>query len=326
MKGRACSAEFMRRIEKLARQAGWTPEDKRRGAKKSVVEALSHHLCLQRRTIYQVLQALSLRDIAVNSTNGEAIHPSLLCLAATAGEEAAEVIELALAEEWTDKQVREEVKRRKAAKRASAQPPYAGPALDLRVVSMPDLLNSLTEVDAIITDPPYGADAVPLYAELARQAKRALAPRGILAVMCGQSYLPEILPVMASLMPYRWTLAYLTPGGQSPQIWPRKVNTFWKPILLFGASEEWIGDVIKSDINDNDKRFHHWGQSESGMARVVERLTHPGQLVCDPFLGAGTTGVVALGLGRRFIGGDVDSAAVMIARHRMEGRAENVKL
>ena len=26
-----------------------------------------------------------------------------------------------------------------------------------------------------------------------------------------------------------------------------------------------LGDVIKSDVNDNDKRFHGWGQSESGM-------------------------------------------------------------
>lgn len=183
---------------------------------------------------------------------------------------------------------------------------YAPPrTVEIRRVDFRELLGSLENVDAIITDPPYERAAIPLYGELARLSKLALKPDGILAVMCGQSYLPEILPVMSAILPYRWTMAYLTPGGQSPQIWPKKVNTFWKPILLFGGAPDWIGDVVKSDVNDNDKRYHEWGQSESGMARLVESLTEPGQLVVDPFAGGGTTGVVCEALGRCFIGGDV---------------------
>jgi len=54
------------------------------------------------------------------------------------------------------------------------------------------------------------------------------------------------------------------------------------------------------------------------MADLVERLTKPGQLVCDPFLGGGTTALVALALGRRFIGCDIDAAAIAIARRRVE--------
>jgi DNA modification methylase len=80
--------------------------------------------------------------------------------------------------------------------------------------------------------------------------------------------------------------------------------------LLFGKAIEWIGDVTRSDVNDNDKDHHHWGQSESGMADLVNRLTKPGQLVCDPFVGGGTTALMALALNRRFIGCDVDKAAV----------------
>ena len=55
------------------------------------------------------------------------------------------------------------------------------------------------------------------------------------------------------------------------QVFPRKVNTFWKPLLWFTKGDytrEWIGDVCKSQTNDNDKRFHQWGQSLSGMADV----------------------------------------------------------
>ena len=174
-------------------------------------------------------------------------------------------------------------------------------------------------LDAIITDPPYPKEFLDLYEDLARLAKSALKPHGILAVMVGQSYLPEILARMTRHMEYAWTLAYLTPGGQAVQIWNRKVNTFWKPVLLFGGPQKagWIGDVVSSDVNDNDKAHHHWGQSESGMARLVERLTKPGDLVCDPFLGGGTTAVVSLALGRKFVGCDTDNASVAEARKRV---------
>ncbi len=188
---------------------------------------------------------------------------------------------------------------------------------DLRVCGMEVLLSSLHDLDAIVTDPPYGEEALPLYGELARLGAVALKPSGVLAVMCGQSHLPVILAAMTPHIRYRWTMAYLTPGGQSPQIWPRKVNTFWKPVLVFGAAEEWMGDVVRSDPNDNDKRFHHWGQSESGMARLVEVLTKPDALICDPFLGGGTTAVVSLALGRRFIGADLDAGAVALAKQRI---------
>ena len=50
------------------------------------------------------------------------------------------------------------------------------------------------------------------------------------------------------------------------------------------------------------------------MADLVSRLTKPGDLVCDPFLGAGSTAVAALKLGRRFVGCDVDAKYVQQAR------------
>src|SRR5436305_1754988 len=44
----------------------------------------------------------------------------------------------------------------------------------------------------------------------------------------------------------------------------------------------------------------------------------PGDLVLDPFAGAGTTGVAALGMGRRFVGIELSPAYVEIARRRLE--------
>lgn len=201
-------------------------------------------------------------------------------------------------------------------------------------------------VDAIITDPPYPAEFLELFGKkplgtdydtgdnyygdfqekgLAEIAARILKPGGICAVMVGQSYLPEILTRMEHSLAYHWMIAYLTPGGQAVQLWDRKVNTFWKPVLIFVKGEyggDWLGDVARSDVNDNDKDHHHWGQSESGMADLIERLTKPGQLICDPFLGGGTTAVVAHALARRFVGCDTDETCIAITTERFASNSE----
>lgn len=172
-------------------------------------------------------------------------------------------------------------------------------------------------VDVIICDPPYGYESVPLYSRLAQLAERVLKPGATALVMTGQLTLPAVLHELSAYLRYHWTIAYLTPG-ESPQVFSRKVSAFWKPVLWFTKGEyagDWHGDVIRSD--DNDKRFHHWGQSESGMARLVEQFSIPGSVVLDPFVGGGTTMVVALALGRSCIGIDSDEGALNTTRRRV---------
>ena len=175
-------------------------------------------------------------------------------------------------------------------------------------------------VDWVITDPPYPREYVNLYGHLSMLAEAALKPGGSLLAMAGQSYLPEVMDQLATSLRYHWTLAYLTPGGQAPHLFDRKVNTFWKPILWYTKGQypgATVGDVVKSAVNDNDKRFHHWGQSESGLADLIERFTKPGDLILDPFVGGGSTAFVAVKLGRRFIGADISEEAVTMTRARL---------
>ena len=50
---------------------------------------------------------------------------------------------------------------------------------------------------------------------------------------------------------------------------------------------------------------------------LVKQSSSPGEVVIDPFLGSGSTGVAALQNGRRFWGTDVKDAALSLARERL---------
>lgn len=58
---------------------------------------------------------------------------------------------------------------------------------------------------------------------------------------------------------------------------------------------------------------------EELLRRVILSSTNTGDLILDPFSGSGTTGVVAVRYGRRFVGIDSNPAAVDTARNRYEG-------
>jgi DNA modification methylase len=47
--------------------------------------------------------------------------------------------------------------------------------------------------------------------------------------------------------------------------------------------------------------------------------SNPGDLVLDPFIGSGTTGLIALKMGRRFVGVELNPEYVSIANQRIRG-------
>jgi len=231
---------------------------------------------------------------------------------------------------WSHRALRQAVKlfRRALREIAPDDLPTAGERWEIRRAGISELDIEPGSIDCIITDPPYPKEFLPVYSDLGALAARVLKSGGSCVVMVGQSYLPDILAALSLHLSYRWTLAYLTPGGQAAQLWDRTVNTFWKPILWFTKGEysgDWLGDVCRSEPNDNDKRFHHWGQSESGMADIVRRFTRAGDLILDPFCGAGTTGVVAVAIDRRYIGSDIDAIAVTTARARLHAATSELR-
>lgn len=183
----------------------------------------------------------------------------------------------------------------------------------------------LKDIDVIITDPPYPKEYLSLYEDLAIYAAEALKPGGSAIVMAGQSYLPTVYEYMSKHLNYHWTLCYLTPLAHL-RMFARKVYVGWKPCLWMVNGEyegDWKYDVTNSKYEE--KEHHEWQQGIVGMTDLVEKFSDPGDLILDPFMGSGTTGLVAKILGNRsFIGIDVDESCIADARIRI-GDAKSKK-
>ena len=211
---------------------------------------------------------------------------------------------------------REAADRRQAEAVAQQQQIKVGTTVDIRLGDFRDVLADLQNVDAIITDPPYPGEFLPLLDDLAAWSDKVLAEDGVLVVLFGQTYLPEVYRRLDGHRPYRWTGAYLTPGAGYASM-PRRVQSNWKPVLVYGGGDR-FADVFRSEGTDAAaKELHFWGQDYGAFHQIVERITKPGQTVVDPFMGAGTTLAAARALGRHAIGCDIDPAHVETTRRRL---------
>lgn len=197
---------------------------------------------------------------------------------------------------------------------AAAQPEPT--RVDIRHGDFREVLADLVDVDAVITDPPYPKKFLPLLADLAAWADKVLKPDGVLAVLMGQYYLPEVYRLLDGGRPYRWTACYLTPGA-SYRSHPRRLHSNWKPLLIYGGGPRFT-DMIRSEGTDaGAKSNHKWGQDYGAFHTIVDRLTERGQTVVDPFMGSGTTLLAAHALGRHTIGADIEAEHVTKTKERL---------
>jgi hypothetical protein len=180
--------------------------------------------------------------------------------------------------------------------------------------------------DLMFTDPPYDAEHLHLYQDLAKYANKWLKEGGSLVTYAGHWALPTIFEYMKNNnLQYWWTICVKHTGGRT-RMHKYKVWVRWKPLLWFIKGPAGtqptsmindIDDLITSKPPEDNKLIHEWEQSTVEANYIIENLSVEHQLVVDPFLGYGSTGVAAVQLGRRFIGAEIDQNYYTTASDRI---------
>ena len=90
-----------------------------------------------------------------------------------------------------------------------------------------------------------------------------------------------------------------------------------------------IVDDVWTDINvtnsqSNDNTGYPTQKPEALLERIIKISSRPGDIVFDCFMGSGTTQAVAMKLGRKFIGADINLGAIQTTTKRLLGVAKEL--
>lgn len=208
-----------------------------------------------------------------------------------------------------------------------------------------EILPTLGKVDAVICDPPYsakthtghdvGAVTTRDGANRAFLGYTGLTPRecieiahlfhiaasGWIVWMTDHSLAPVIIDALENDGRYVFApLPFYQAGrsvrltGDGPSSW-----TDWVIVARTAAQLRWGtlrgGYIAGQGWNDKERMG---GKPTALMRAVVTDYSRLDDLVCDPFMGAGTTGVACVQLGRRFVGIEIDQDCFDIACRRIE--------
>lgn len=91
-------------------------------------------------------------------------------------------------------------------------------------------------------------------------------------------------------------------------------------ILFFEKGKRKLNNLGIPDIL-SAARIHRGYPTEKPTAvakTLIEQSTQPGELVVDPFVGSGSTGVASIEASRHFAGNDVGAEAIAITRDRLQ--------
>ena len=204
-----------------------------------------------------------------------------------------------------------------------------------------EILPQLGQVDAIVTDPPYGCGVK--YGEHYDDSRKDYWDwfRGVVSAMRGAC--PHVLfthrvTALKELDGYDWISVWHKPGSFGARVGNSYVLPHWEPIFMYGIHQsgtksDYMADVISMNPEKamngtkgigRDKWlkdgfvFHPCPKPCGLYERLINCSTHRQDLVADPFMGSGTTGVACANLGRKFIGIEIEKKYFDIACERIE--------
>jgi DNA modification methylase len=196
-----------------------------------------------------------------------------------------------------------------------------------------ELLPTLSGVEAVVTDPPYGIGFDYYSYDDTRDS---------LAGLISSVIVPAIAMARRSVITPGQTQIWMYPAAEwvSSVSWDT-TGTFghcgysqWMPVLIYGKDVSGFGrnasGVLKSDVirftggagvgfqRTEAEKAHTCAKPLNVMEAIVARFTDARETILDPFMGSGTTGVACARLGRRFIGIEIEERYFEIALRRIE--------
>lgn len=113
-----------------------------------------------------------------------------------------------------------------------------------------------------------------------------------------------------------------TDTGGKPKGWqPEKDGNF----RLTAPSNIW-SDITVPFWSMPENTDHPTQKPEKLLAKIILASSNQGDMVFDPFLGSGTTAVVARKLGRRYLGVEIDETYACLAEKRLEMAAADRRI
>lgn len=213
------------------------------------------------------------------------------------------------------------------------------------------LIKNKVTVDLIVTDPPYdiptlnkskmynnkginlqnlnqsnltGSYAIEKFANQVNELQRG----NINAYFwCNKKQIPEYLTVYVDFLNcyfdiLSWHKTNALPNFHNKYLSDTEYCLYFRkgrPGRCWPQSYEDAKTYWLESINATDKKL--WGHPTIKPINIIEKLIRNSskekQMVFDPFMGSGTTGVACKRLNRNFIGGDLDGHWVTIAKERI---------
>lgn len=209
-----------------------------------------------------------------------------------------------------------------------------------------EILPTLGKVDAVVTDPPYGISY------RTNHRKRSAAPE----MLRGDDDAPLwFLPLAESILgdggafyvctrfdvAAEWSAAIKSCGLEMKTtiIWDKTNHTAGDLVGDYGNQTELVlfahrGDhVLRNGRDVNLWRIprppasdHPTPKPVDLMARMIRNSSDQGDIILDPFMGSGATGVAALKMGRRFIGIELEPKYFELSLRRIDEAAKQSDL
>lgn len=206
-----------------------------------------------------------------------------------------------------------------------------------------EILPTLGKVDAVVTDPPYGIG-------LGNHAGATETRPGLLVKHGGYDDTPErfnsvVVPavkfalalssraVIFGVPPHMWRLPppdalggiFVSAAvGRNRWGWSNLIHC-----LMYGSAAALNRGARPTAIAGNDvapETGHPTTKPTRWMEWATMLASEDGEIILDPFMGSGTTGVACANLGRRFIGIEIEPKYFSIACRRTEAAYRQPRL